>query len=679
MRKLYRLFFFSFLLIAITAHPFHEVWFGFVWSNMAWASDGVADKTDLTTLTLDDLTKIEIGKVYSASKFDQKTTEAPASVSIITSEDIKQYGYRTLADIINGVRGFYTSNDRNYQYVGTRGFSRPGDYNTRILLLVDGHKINDNIYGSASIGTDFVLDVDLIDRVEVIRGPGSSLYGTNAIFGIFNVITKKGQSLKGFEVSGEAGSYDTYKGRVSYGNKFQNGFEMLLSSTAYNSHGQSLYFKEFNSPKQNYGYADSGDYDSYQSVFANISYHGLSLNGAFIDRKKGIPTAPWGIAFNETANKTDDQRGYIELKYAGSFAGQLDVMTRLYYDKSKSSGTYVVPPLNKDFSLGEWWGGELQLNKTLFGKHKLTVGAEYQDNFRQDQSNYDVNPFSQKFDDRRTSNIWAVYAQDQFSILKNLLLNVGVRYDYYTTFGGTTNPRAALIYSPFEKSAIKLIYGEAFRAPNMYELYYNDGSVSQKSNPNLKPEKIATYELAYEQYFKDQWRISTSGYYYNITDLIAQQTDADGLDVFKNVNKAEALGAEFEIEKKWDSGIGSRLSYSYQRTQDKDTNLVLTNSPRHIAKWNTTIPIITPKLSAGIELLYLNKRKTLQNDNVNEYLNVNVTLLSKNLIKGLEISGSVYNLFGKKYSDPGAGEHWPPLDSIEQDGCIFRLKITYRF
>src|SRR4030067_2443702 len=126
--------------------------------------------SDLTELGLEDLMKIEIATVYSASKYEQKVTEAPSSVSIITSDEIKKHGYRTFADILRSVRGFYVTYDRNYSYVGARGFGRPGDYNTRILLLIDGHRLNDNVYHQAPIGTEFVLDVDLIDRIELIRG-----------------------------------------------------------------------------------------------------------------------------------------------------------------------------------------------------------------------------------------------------------------------------------------------------------------------------------------------------------------------------------------------------------------------------------------------------------------------------------------------------------------------------
>src|SRR4030042_6440423 len=142
---------------------------------------------DLTQLGIEELMEIEVATVYGASKYEQKVTEAPSSVTVITADEIKKYGYRTLADILRSVRGFYVTNDRNYSYVGCRGFARPGDYNSRVLVLVDGHRINDNVYDSVLVGLEFILDVDLIDRVEIIRGTSSSLYGTAAFFAVINI------------------------------------------------------------------------------------------------------------------------------------------------------------------------------------------------------------------------------------------------------------------------------------------------------------------------------------------------------------------------------------------------------------------------------------------------------------------------------------------------------------
>ncbi len=173
-------------------------------------------------------------------------------MSIITADDIKTYGYTTLAEALRSVRGFYVSHLRAYTDLGARGFARPGDYNTRVLLLVDGHRISDNVYSSALIGAEFPISVDLIDRIEVIRGPSSSLYGTNAFFGVVNVVTKRGSDLNGAELATEVASYGTYRGRVSYGRTFANGLDLLVSASVHDSKGHDkLYFKEFDAPETN--------------------------------------------------------------------------------------------------------------------------------------------------------------------------------------------------------------------------------------------------------------------------------------------------------------------------------------------------------------------------------------------------------------------------------------------
>ena len=340
----------------------------------------------------------EIPSVIGASKYEQKVTEAPSSVSIVTAAEIKRYGYRTLADILKSIRGFYVTYDRNYSYVGVRGFGPPGDYNSRILLLIDGHRTNDNTYDQALVGTEGILDVDLIDRVEVIRGPGSSLYGSNAFFAVVNMITKRGRDLKGTEVSGEAGSYKTAKGRVSYGDKFPNGVEAIVSGSAYNSEGQDLFFPEYLAV--NGGSATNADYDRYRSFFTKISHHDMTLSSAYVSRTKGIPTGAFGTDFGDPGNKTTDERAYLDLKYDHSLGSGADVAARLYYDYYRYAGNYIYTGvLNKDLGYGDWWGGEVRLNKSFLDVHRVILGAEYQGNLRQDQKNYDVNSPASILDD----------------------------------------------------------------------------------------------------------------------------------------------------------------------------------------------------------------------------------------------------------------------------------------
>ncbi len=646
-----------------------------------------ADTTsfDLLSMDIEDLMEIEVATVYAASKYKQKVTEAPSSVSIVTANDIKKYGYRTLADILRSIRGFYVTYDRNYSYLGSRGFSRPGDYNSRYLIMVDGLRLNDAVYDTASIGTEFVLNVDLIDRVEVIRGPGSSLYGSNAFFGVINVITKRGRDFSGVEVSGEGASHDTYKSRVSYGNLFKNGMEMLVSASYYDSNGRSrLYYGEFDDPASNYGIAKNSDSDQYESIFGELSYRDFTLQGAFVSREKEIPTASYGTAFDNAHNYTLDEQGYLSLFYEHNFDDLFEVQSRIYYNSYYYNGDYEYEyskggkpykVINQDYADGKWWGGDIMFTKILFESHHVSFGGEYRDYLKQDQKNYDVEVY---LDDERETGVWGIYLQDEFPVLKNLRINAGLRYDHYETFEGVVNPRLALIYNPLEKTILKFIYGEAFRAPNAYEQYYEDGGYSHKGNRSLDEERIKSYELILEQYFKNGFYFTATGFFYEIDDLISLKSDsADGLTFFDNVDKVETRGAGLEVGRKWENGINGKIDYSFQYAEDKAKESLLTNSPKHLVKLNGSVPLIKEKLFIGMEEQYTGKRKTLDGDYADDFFITNVTLFSRNLRKGLEISGSIYNLFNKKYDDPGSLEH--VQDLIEQDGRTFRIKISYNF
>jgi iron complex outermembrane receptor protein len=616
--------------------------------------------------------------VYSAAKYEQKINEAPASVTIITGDQVRKYGYRTFAQVLQSIPGLFTTYDRNYDYLGIRGFNRPGDYNSRVLLLVDGHRLNDAVYDQAAIGTDSPIDVDLIDRVEIVRGPSSSLYGTNAFFGVINVITKRGRDIKGAEGSWENSSYTSNKGRLTYGQKLSSGLEFIMSGSYYYSVGQqNLFYQEFNTPDQNNGVAHRMDQDTFHNFFAKASYGDFTFQGGYVGRKKRVPTASFGTIFNNGRDATVDNRGYLDLKYQHEFANQLTVKGRLYYDRYYYRGDFLIdnppPTLNQDFLTTDQAGGELTLVKRLFDKHKVTFGSEFRSQFRMDQSNKDFEPPATYLDDKRKSNVWAVYLQDEFAITNNLILNAGFRHDHYSTFGGTTNPRVGLIYS-WRGTTAKLLYG---RAPNPFEQFYVASSAS-KANPALQPEIIDTYELVLEQYVADHLRGSASAYYYEIDRLISQVTDpSDGLLVYQNGNKINAKGLEFTLEGKWPIGLEGRLSYAIQEARDNVTDRLLTNSPQHLAKGNLIIPLFSDKIFAGLETRYMSSRLTLSGNKATNVFLTNVTLFTQQLVPGWEFSAQLNNLFDYRYGDPASGEHLQ--DTILQDGRTYWLKLKYRF
>ena len=661
------------------------------------ASEGSESKPDLMEMSVEQLMSVEVATVYGASKYEQKVTEAPASVSIVTADEIRKYGYRTIADALRSVRGLYVTYDRNYNFIGVRGFNRPGDYNSRVLLLVDGHRINDNIFDTAPIGTEFPVDIDLIDRIEVIRGPSSSLYGTNAFFGVINVITRQPADLQGTELAGAAGSFGTYDGRVSYGREYGNGIGLLLSGSAMHSDGPGrLYFSEFQA--RNGGIAEHADGDRNYRLYGKLSLRDFTLVGAYASRTKKVPTASFDTAFNDTRFETVDSHGFLDLKYLHDFGDQTLLTARAFCDHYYYHGNYptdtnpenldttaapVGAPqtvLTKDLAWGTWWGGELQLTRVLPGRNKVSLGAEFRDNSLQHQKNYDEGSPTVNLDDRRSSSIWALYLQDEIQLLDSLILSAGVRYDHYGSFGGTTNPRLGLIYHPAEGTTFKLLYGNAFRAPNAYELYYDD-QVNNLANPALKPEKIQTYELIYEQYFHEHYRSSLSGFYYRVHDLITSEpvdpsSATNTATRYVNVDSIDARGGELELEGKWQGGVQGKLSYTFQKVENSSTGAPLTNSPDHLAKLNLIAPLYKELLFAGFEEQFQSSRLTRAGQTGAACLS-NLTLFSRGILPGLHLAASLYNLFDAHYADPGSPNH--VQDSIQQDGRSFRLKFDYRF
>lgn len=622
----------------------------------------------------------EIPSVFGASKYEQKPSEAPASVTVISAEEIQRYGYRSLTDILRSVRGFFTSYDRNYSYVGVRGFGRPGDYNTRILLLQDGHRINDNVYDQASVGSESIIAVDTIDRVEIIRGPSSSIYGTNAFFAVVNVITRTGRQLKGTELAAGVSSYSTLDGQVAYGNKYGTGVEAYVFGSYYDSNGQDLHYPEFDDPATNDGWADDDDSDKVARFFGKLSSGNFSLEGAASSRDKQIPTASFGTIFDDSRDRTLDERAYLAARYNRPMGDGSSLTGSLSYDVYRYYGDYPYPDpdggLFKDKGLGQWWTGEVQSVRTVGKSHKVIGGAEIRYNSQQDQEAHDE--LYSYLDVRRSSQIWALYLQDEYRVRDNLILNLGVRYDDYETFGGTTNPRLAVIYTTRRDATLKFLYGRAFRAPNMYELYYDDVGISQKANPELDPESIDTYQLEAGWPMGSRFRGTALLYDYRIRDLISLEIDpADDLAVFGNVERVKSQGIELEMDGRFARHLEGRISYAYQHTEDRATGDTLSNSPRHLAKCTFSIPMLDDRLSAGLEVQYTSQRLNTQGGTVGGFTLANLNFLIKGWKKGPTIGVGIYNLLDKDYADPGSTEHVQA--AIPQDGRNYRLQVRHEF
>jgi iron complex outermembrane receptor protein len=634
------------------------------------------DPRDLSSLPLERLLDLEID---GASKFPQKMTAAPSVVTVITAAEIKEHGYRTLADILRTVPGLYVTNDRNYEYLGARGFGRPGDYNSRVLLLVDGQRINDDVYDGALIDRSFPIHVDLIDRVEFVPGPASAVYGSNALLGVINVVTRSARDVDGVELAGEVGSLGARGARATYGHRASNGMDFLLSASRNRSDGANLYYPEFDSPATNNGWAMGLDYEDRRDVFLKASRGEATLTAAHAEREKGIPTGSYGQVFNDPRSRTIDAQSFVNLQVDHAVSDERRVEGRLSYGRYDYQGDYVYdnPPvtLNRDLTYARWWGGELKLIQHFAGGHTLVVGGEYQRDTRRDQLNFDVSPYFSYLDDRRPSHRAALYAQGEAMLTEKLAASVGVRRDAYADTADTTSPRLALVYHPRPESVIKAIYGSAYRVPNVYERYYAPAPTNE-ANPNLQPERICAAELVAEQRIGERLRFTGSVYSYRMHDLISLMTDpVTGMLVFSNVDSVEARGAELTGE--WHGPlVHARASYSVQDAHDETTEQRLTNAPQRLAKLVLSAPLGATGVRAGLDAQYVSRRKTIAGE-VGGCTIANLTFTHGGLAKGAELSLSLYNLFDKAYGDPGSVEH--RQDVIAQDGRTVRLKLTYRF
>ena len=639
---------------------------------------------ELFDLSLEQLMDVDVDTVSTASKYEQKISEAPSSVTVITADEMRKYGYRTLAEALRSVPGFYLNYDRYYHYIGIRGCRRPGTYDTGILLLIDGYRINENVGDSPAFGTHFPLDIDLIERIEIIKGPGSSLYGSNALLAVVNVITTRGRRVQGLELSGELASSDTTKGRVTYGDAFDNGLELLISGTRYDSDGSELYFAEFDDPETANGLVRNDD-DRFDNLVANVKWGDLTFLLAHTAREKGIPTAPWDTVFGDSRTRSWDDTTLIGLTYARDLSEEWALKGRVAYTRYDYDGQWPSdyaeenePPylvVNEDSWDGRWWEGELQVVGEPMSGHRLTAGSEFRYNVRQDQANWDEEVY---LDDSRHSKNWGIYVQDEFKVFDQTTLIGGLRYDWYDSFGGTTHPRLALLQELDEHTMLKLLYGKAFRAPNVYELYYHDGEYTTKAAQDLDPETIETYEVVLERTLTSHWSATASGFYYLMDDLIVQHLDpADDLLVFRNLDEVEAQGTELALRGRWDNGLRMRGSYTYVEAEDKTADAALVNSPKHLVKFNLIAPVLAETLFAGLEVQYNGKSKTVAGDYADDFVLTNLTLTYAHPSTPLEISAGLYNLFDIEYAYPASGEH--TQDVIAQDGRTFRIKLTYRF
>ena len=613
--------------------------------------------------------------ISSASRYGQSVYEAPASVTVITREEIRRFGYRTLGEVLSAAGGLYTSYDRNYTYLTVRGMARRGDFNARVLVLLDGRRLNQPVDDSSYLGTEGLVDLDALERVEIIRGPGSTLYGTNAFHAVVNLVTRTGASANGVEAHLGGGSFESGHASVAGGARTKGGLDVFGMASAYTSRGPDLYFPEFDAAETNDGRAVGVDGDRSGRMLVRVAKGDFTVEGFHASRRKELPTASYETIFGDPRARTRDGGGMLSASYEHAFADFSRVWATATYEAGFYDGDYPYEEdgLISDYLRSRWITLEGQYQRFVGGRHRISVGGEVRRNLRLEQGVVDTFAF------RESSSVAAGFLQGELHFTDRLALHVGGRYDHYDSFGGTFNPRLALVVEPATGTYVKGMYGRAFRAPSAYELYYEDGGVTQKPALDLEPERLETFELALERRVRPGLRATLSVYHTKAETLIGLVTDpADELLVYANGETARSTGVELGLEGEVDSRLFVRTSYAFQHALEGPEGNRPANSPRHLAHLATSLSLVDGRVAPGLELRHVGTRATLAGAEAGSYTLASLTLrIRPEADSRLELFGRVDNLFDTTYADPGGEEH--QQDVLARDGRTAWLSVRYRF
>lgn len=548
--------------------------------------------------------------------------------------------------------------------------------------MINGHVINETVYWQAFIGNDFGLNTKIIDRVEIIRGPGSALYGAGAMLSVINIITKIAIDIDGLKLNGSLSSWNRYEASIIAGKELAKNIDFTLSIKVGDSKGQDYYFSEFDSSTTNYGKAIGIDWEKYYNIHTTLSYDNFTLNYFFNSRSKAIPTAPWNTLFNDPLTKTEDTRSYISISHSAEIANSMSISSNIFYDYFNYYGLYPYEGIKQyDKNVGEWVGADIKFLWDIVSNNRLIAGVEAKHSFRADYKLWDED--SVYFNKNFPYTIVSLYIQDQYQVLENFGITLGVRHDQYSTVGSATSPRLALVFNPSVSSAVKLLYGHAFRAPNIYETEYEDFS-TQKKNNNLKPEKMQNAEICYQQELYGSIFFSSSLFYYKIQNLIDQYEDVnDGLLQFQNKEDAIGTGVEAEISYRSRFGLWSYIGYSHQLLRDEETLERMTNAPAHILKFGASYKF-ADCISLAFESVCESSRITIHRTKTDAFILSNISMnwkpnfknggLGTDMLNRLHLSLKVYNIFDTEFYLPGGYEH--RQNAILQNGRNFSFDFT---
>lgn len=621
---------------------------------------------------LTDVRLVPLREVTAVSRYSETIDDAPSSVSIIEPQELRAFGYPTIAEALRGQRGVYLSNDRSYFSAGIRGLGEPNDYGNRVLVLSDGQPLNDNLLNSAYIGSDGRVDLHDVERIEVVRGPGSLLYGTGAFSGVVNLVTRPRDEPS--HVHGGFGAYDdrVLHGRIGFHYNFGPDKGVWASASAARSDGRDVTLR-LKDPAASPRDVTATNVEAFVSGgTAGRAWWGpLSAQWFFHERTQLVPAGAYATRINDYRSRITDTRYMAEVRFEPQLTKSVQLMTRVHANRYVFHADYSYDPEpvlpGAEDLIGTWFGAEARVVVTPWENARITAGAEGQIHpeatLRGAENGGMAEPYLNVDEPFRFA---AAYGLFEATVHPRLRLSAGARADIYR-FGPIFLPRAAVVVKPVQGGVLKLLFGRAFRAPSIYELYYSDGGISQVPavQPNrdldLKPESVYSNEIEYSQRFLEDWVALGAAHVSFVENIIGTREDSPGSKLVRYQNSPEdalTIGGDVEIRREWRRGWMLAAMYGYQRAEFLDSSLAsprLINAPEHLASFRTVIPLAPEIALLGLRMtLEAPRRIRYESDETTEATGVVADATISGDIRrfGLHYTFGVYNIGDRRYSVP---------------------------
>ena len=544
--------------------------------------------------------------VITATRLPQLVSKSPWNTSIITAQELKNF--KTVGEALRIIPGVDL---QAYGYLGTMNSMRlRGTNASQVLILVDGRRVNSPLNGQFDLND---LLTDNVERIEVVKGPISSLYGSDAVSGVVNIITKSVAEIKNsFSIS--TGSFGTQQYKVSASSKnFAISGDYLKSD----------------------GFRVNSDYLAKNvagNIFFPLGNWSLGIDATYYDAEKGLPNVP-SLESNPASASTPHDRQFDKNLLTSVSLKAENAKLRVYYNVlNQRADPYVFgSSTNEARQTGIEWQQDMS-----FGMGRILYGLEArEDSGKSSAGNYD-----------KAIRNYAIFLQDEMPLANRYFLTASVRGDKHSVAGTSVNPRIGLVYQPGGDLIIKASAGTAFRAPTFNNLYW-------AGNPDLKPEKATSYDIGLERSFSENFSSRASYYISNHVDLITWDSNTSAM---KNIGEAVQEGVEFELVRKIGETGKGFANFTYQKAKDKSTD----KSLPYIAQNKLNVGVILGDSSVLVR--HVGERYTDLTNSVRlpAYTVVDLRLSKK--IKGVDLELSIENLFDENYSEVVGDDpvSWPP-------------------